>query len=249
MSLPDLCLFNCACCKKKSWLWYMKYQSIYHTAQCCMSLVCESCYDQHTHGRKFKCSLCASQTLIVLKKKTGFRFSSEWIGIYRSYYYFYSFVGVKFPYLIPYTQTGEFGTWEDVGDVLSNRFTTFRVHPRFRDFVERYNMFVGNFYTNMFLFHTLRSAPIRSLNFLKVETSPNMLDFFKNLPDMAFFSDQSRKKLLRWGLNGFISFILDKLSINMSESESSASSFILHKKQKFLFMLLRIVLAKKAKSY
>ena len=247
--ISDLVKYFCACCRKVNYLLYMKYDPIYHTAQCCMGLVCKSCYDQHKHGRKFKCSLCASQTIGVWKSKNGFKLASSWQGIFNDYFYYYSFVGVRFRFLIPYTQTREFGTWDDVGDVLSNRFTPSLYHPKFHEFEKRYLKFVKNFYKNMFLFHTLRSAPIRSLEFVRVEASPNMLEFFKYMPDMALFSDHSRNEVLRWGLNGFNYFVLDKLSLNTSIRVSQGERTMMHVKKKFLFMLLRIVLAKNPKLY
>ena len=237
--------YHCSCCYEHDNLSYFKEVSEYPVTKCCNGLICNRCY-QNRRGHVFTCNLCSSQTGIGVRNKNGYRFSYSWINCFKAYLNFYIPIEGEFKYLIPFTRTGIFGTWEKVGGILSNMNSLFRHKQEFIDFRERYHKFVGNFYTHVFLLHTLRSAAIRRLNCMRFKTSPMMLEFFKLIPDMAIFSNHSRKKILRWGLNGFNYFILDKLSLNLSLQVSQGEKSVLCVKEKFLVMLLRIVLAKKS---
>jgi hypothetical protein len=220
---------------------YYKHEPFYSVTLCCNGLICGSCYKNRSCDR-FECNLCSNQTGIGIQSKNGYTYSRGWIERYTSYHKYYSLLKREFKFLIPFTKTGNFGTWKEVGEVLYDR-----AKQEYVDFRRKYHEFVDNWYNHMFLFHTLRSAPMMRLNFLRVKTSPRILEFFKLMHDMAFFSNHSRKKILRWSLNGFNYFILDKLSLNMSLQESQGEKSLLCVKKKFLVMLLRIVLAKNPK--
>lgn len=237
----DIFRFSCSVCRCDGYLSYYKVVSCYPVTLCCYSLICDSC-DQNRSCDRFECNLCSKQTGIWIQSKNGYRYPIGWIECYKSYHKYYSLLEKGFKFLIPFTKTGNFGTWKEVGEVLYDRSK-----QKYLDFRRKYYEFVDNWYNHMFLFHTLRSAPMMRLNFLRVKTSPRILEFFKLMHDMAFFSNHSRKKILRWSLNGFNYFILDKLSLNISLRESQGEKSLLCVKKKFLIMLLRIVLAKNPK--
>jgi hypothetical protein len=224
--------FYCSCCKQEHEdFFYDKRRHYFPVTLCCNSLVCEGCYQSRTalKALKFKCNICARQIGLGVRNKLAYKTSNEWIECYEAYKSFYSSIKGKFNCIIPLlTKNGFFKNCEKLGVLLSDDTSEFEV---------QYQVLVCNFYTRMFLFYSLLSAKMRK-NFLSFKTSPRKLEFFKLMRDMAFFSNHSRKKILRWGLNGFNYFILDKLS----QGDKSLSCV---KKKEFLVMLLRIVLAKK----
>jgi hypothetical protein len=226
------CQFYCSCCKKGCGiLLYNKREYYYPVALCCNSLICKECYQNRT-AESFECKICAKQTNIGVRNKLGYRTPIGWMNCFDNYDRFYSSIRGQFPYIIPlFTKTRIFTDCEELGVVLSDMSSPFQ---------KKYHEIVDNFYSRVFLFYSLRSAAIMRLDFPGFKTSPGELDFFKLMRDMTFFSNHSRKKILRWGLNGFNYFIIDKLS-------QGDKYLLCVKKKKFLVMLLRIVLAKNPK--
>ena len=217
--------FYCSCCKEGGIFFYNKREPYFPVTLCCNSLICERCYRNRT-TQPFKCNICARQTDMGVRNKLGYRTHIGWIECYDNYNRFYSSIRGQFPYIIPLvTTTKNFTNCEELGKVLSDESSPFQI---------KYHGLVCDFYTRVFLFYSLRSSAIMRLKILSFKTSPRKLEFFKLMRDMTFFSNHSRKKILRWGLNGFNYFIIDKLSQGV-------------KKKKFLVMLLRIVLAKNPK--
>ena len=225
-NIETCCQFYCSNCRGPGLLYYNKIDHCFPVALCCNSLICANCYQHRTTNQVFNCKICAKQTGFGVRNKLACRTSIRWIECYEAYNRFYSSMRENYNYLVPLVMKANiFTDCEELGKVLSDESSPFQI---------KYHGLVGDFYTHVFLFYSLRYSPIMRLKFLSFKTSPRKLEFFKLMRDMTFFSNHSRKKILRWGLNGFNYFIIDKLSQGV-------------KKKKFLVMLLRIVLAKNPK--
>ena len=218
-------LFFCTfCSKNKSGLSYLKFDPYYNVSSCCSALICDDCVKSR---RPQKCMTCSTPAAFSYgMKKNGYRFSSTWENLYQKYEIFHVFASHrKFRYLIPLTATGRFGRWNHVAEILGNPS-----HPDFLTFLEKYKMFVDDFFSAQLLFYTLRSEPMRRLIGLRTKTT-YMLFFFKIVDDMAKFSQFSRKKVLHRNQSGFILILLRRLQID----------------KKFLVILHKNILAKKLK--
>ena len=219
-------LFFCTFCgKNKSGLSYLKFDDpYYNVSSCCSALICDDCVKSR---RPQKCMTCSTPAAFSYgMSKNGYRSSSTWENLYQKYEIFHVFASHrKFRYLIPLTATGRFGRWNHVAEILGNPS-----HPDFLTFLEKYKMFVDDFFSAQLLFYTLRSEPMRRLIGLRTKTT-YMLFFFKIVDDMAKFSQFSRKKVLHRNQSGFILILLRRLQID----------------KKFLVILHKNILAKKLK--
>lgn len=192
----DCCAF-CGFGGKKTCLSYYTVEPNCYITDCCKALICYKC-----NTSRGKCMACSSETFGRQEIKTDWnsRFSD---------YNDWKILCLSLRYMLPFTGSGQFGTWRDVIDICCRSIRN--KHPRYDDLLRCYKRFVADFYSDQMLFHTLRTVPIRNLRLIALQPSQAMTEFFKNVASMAKFSRFSRKTVLNRYLFGLITLLFKRM--------------------------------------